>query len=398
MLFAGDSDLQVIICRSGKSLSNDPGSLSALLNLKKVIFLLLPGLLFTPIASQKKQIFQLYKIRNADYARLEQILALDSQFILDFDETDKTVQIKRGKTVIGYKVGYRYWVSERNKYKLTAPPLYKKGVHLIPKELAEEILTEFNIPVKYIFRKNKINIEKDAQPEFTRKQGGLDFIVIDAGHGGKDPGAFGYFESREKQITLKVARSLAKALESKLKDTKIYLTRNKDIFLSLERRSRLANSRQKKGKFGIFISLHCNATLTPRTNGFEIYYLSQNPGNEKERALQIRENLSGQDRKYVKILESRLLTARIQHESKTLARSINTTFLTTLRGKVKGRGVRKADFAVLRGSLMPAVLVEIGYITNRNDLKQMKSEDFAKSFNEGIAKAIENFLKNDPLY
>ena len=114
------------------------------------------------------------------------------------------------------------------------------------------------------------SLQRDVpQPEISRERWSLDRVIIDPGHGGKDPGAIGPGRTKEKKITLQVAKRLKKVLEKRLGMTAI-LTRDKDTFVSLRRRSKLAI--QSQGK--LFISLHCNASKKRKSSGSEVYFLS----------------------------------------------------------------------------------------------------------------------------
>ncbi len=222
-----------------------------------------------------------------------------------------------------------------------------------------------------------------------------DFIVIDPGHGGRDPGTLNK-KYREKNITLATSRHLYKYLRKKFPHTRVYLTRNSDIFLNLEKRSDIANEIMRPGDMGIFISVHCNASFVSRVNGFEVFYLDSNPSNDEAREVSLRENGIADGPGYVKKLESVLINTQIQAESKMLARQINRSLLASMRGTTVGRGVRKADFSVLRGALMPSVLLEIGYLSNPREATAMNQESYRQKISVGVENGIKAFIRNRP--
>ena len=114
---------------------------------------------------------------------------------------------------------------------------------------------------------------RDREPEksyILERSERISFVVIDAGHGGKDPGAIGAGKLKEKHIVLKIARSLERELRHKLRNIRIYMTRRSDRFIELSKRTDIANRYLRKGKNGIFISIHANASISKRISGFEM--------------------------------------------------------------------------------------------------------------------------------
>jgi len=226
------------------------------------------------------------------------------------------------------------------------------------------------------------------------------FIIIDAGHGGKDPGAIGRGGLYEKSITLGVARSLEGYLKENLKGVRIVLTRQSDRFIELATRTKMANGHLRENENGVFVSIHVNASISPRISGFETYYLSQSPSNEEARATAALENNvvvleeKSHRKSYDEIehMEAFMLTAQIQRESALLAECIQSGMNGAATG-FKSRGVKKADFFVLRGSLMPAALAEIGYITNQHEAQQLKKAACQEKIARGIGKGLVTFIK-----
>ncbi|HMV34970.1 MAG TPA: N-acetylmuramoyl-L-alanine amidase [Turneriella sp.] len=298
-------------------------------------------------------------------------------------------EIRFGRRVLLFNLNEAQYQSQNEIRELDEPGAIDDDGLFFSREFVEEILSELNVPVAYRFDRNNLIIVR-ATARHTRPT--LDFVVIDAGHGGKDSGALGYFDAAEKDLTLSLAHAVRKQLASDYPELKVYMTRSTDKFLRLERRSELANKQNGSAKFGVFISIHCNSTLSPKVKGFEVYYLAQNPDNTRTRQIMLRENLRYERSSYIKRLKSQLMNAQIQRESKTLARGVFSGLMNGLDGMIKPRKVKKADFAVLRGSLMPAILIETGYLTNRDDLKMLASENYRKAFAQGVSKGIGAFL------
>ncbi|MBN8220612.1 MAG: N-acetylmuramoyl-L-alanine amidase [Spirochaetes bacterium] len=339
--------------------------------------------------AKEKIRFTLVQIEKRSYLSLANLKLLHSDLTVNYNDGEEQGEIRFGKRIVLFSLGKAEYQSQNEIRELDSEGVIDDDGLFFSREFIEEILTELSLPVSYRFQKNHLIIVRDKEREGLQK---LDFIFIDAGHGGRDSGALGYFDAAEKDITLSLAHELRKQLAADYPKLKIYMTRGGDKFIRLEKRSELANKKSTPGNFGIFISIHCNSHLSPKVKGFEIYYLAQNPDNKQARELALRENQGSEKNGYIKRLTSRLMNAQIQRESKTLARQVFKGLSNRLDGMIKPRKVKKADFAVLRGSLMPAILIETGYLTNRDDLKKLRSSEYAKAFVSGVSRGIGAFL------
>ena len=328
-------------------------------------------------------------------------------------EASFDIILQRGKLyhkthVAAYKVGHSYILADGNLYRDDLPVIRRQGDILLPVYLAGQILNLFYPEATIEDKGRELLISArtlpedkiDDKPVPSTAAEPIGFIIVDAGHGGKDPGAIGKGGIREKDITLSVAKLLAAELKTKVKNIPIHLTRSTDRFLELYERTEFANSRLKKNVNGIFISVHVNASVSPKISGFETYFLSQNPSNEDARNTAALENnvimfeeKSGPKKKYgeVEYIEARMITTQIQKESSMLAQSIQNGMNRNIKS-FKSRGVRKADFYVLRGSLMPAVLVEIGFITHAEESKSLKQTSYQKLIANSIADGVSKFI------
>jgi N-acetylmuramoyl-L-alanine amidase len=308
-------------------------------------------------------------------------------------------------------VGFSVIIADGRLIKSNNEIIRKKGMVLIPEDSAEEIIRSFFPGIKLAYSSGRINFSFDQVPSvpdekiviperYERKTDAIGFIVIDPGHGGKDPGALGVSGLREKDIVLKISIQLEQELKIRFKDLKIILLRRTDKFLELAARTKAANRHLKKGQNGIFISIHINASVSPKASGFETYFLSQNPSNDEARKTAALENdvIVLEDKKGkndfedTDYIEAMMLTTQIQKESSLLADSVQKG----MRGKIRSissKGVKKADFFVLRGALMPAVLVEAGYITNKKDAAYIRQSKNQQEIAEGISDGVENFIK-----
>ena len=209
-------------------------------------------------------------------------------------------------------------------------------------------------------------------------------IMIDAGHGGKDPGcrANGIVE---KDFTLAMAKRIGKLLEKK--GFTVLYTRSKDEFINLEARPDMANSKNAD----LFISIHVNANTTTSIHGLETYYLDQ-AKTKNASVVAARENgVSVKELSDVQfILTDLMLTSKVK-ESRSLAGCVQTAILASLRkGKLTAddHGVRSAPFYVLVGARMPAILVEFGYATNSKEAKNLKSDVYLQRQAQGVVDGI----------
>ena len=231
---------------------------------------------------------------------------------------------------------------------------------------------------------------KDASPAPALRR-----IVIDAGHGGKDPGAVGPSGVLEKDVTLKLAKELAKELTRQI-GCEVILTRNADVYLPLEERTAIAN----KVGADLFISLHANANKSRKAFGIETYYLNFSK-NDKAAAVAAREN--GTSLKQVSDLELILFdlmaNAKI-NESSRLATEIQKSLVHRMGKKysnVRDLGVRQGPFYVLLGATMPSVLVETAFISHPREEKRLVSRAYQQSAAQAIAAAIKEYAVNNKL-
>ena len=221
------------------------------------------------------------------------------------------------------------------------------------------------------------------------RQPGLRRIVVDAGHGGKDPGAVGATGLFEKNVTLAMAKQLKKQLESEL-GCEVILTRNRDVYLPLEERTAIAN----KVGADLFISIHANANQNRDAYGVETYYLNFSK-NDKAAAVAAREN--GTSLKQVGDLELILFdlmaNAKI-NESSRLAAEIQKAMVGDLKrhySDIRDLGVRQGPFYVLVGATMPSVLVEAAFISNHREESRLATSKFHEKTGSAIVKGVRNY-------
>ena len=232
-------------------------------------------------------------------------------------------------------------------------------------------------------------------------------IIIDAGHGGKDPGSIGINKLKEKDIVLSFSLELKEELKKVLPNVEIFLTRDKDIYPTLQERYKIANSSAKinleKSKNALFISVHANASLSPNAKGFEAYFITAQESSEYARAVSILENsalvkfdkvdASKYEENASQLTHNYMLVEQHQKESRMLAQSIVDEVYKVSGVSKRNKPVQNALFYVLKGSLMPSTLIEIGFITNEEDAKFMNTKKTRIKIVKATATGIKKFIK-----
>jgi N-acetylmuramoyl-L-alanine amidase len=271
------------------------------------------------------------------------------------------------------------------------------NTELIPAEGSNDILVAVHMPTEEQLAIRKREQERNLERERNRWK--LDVVVIDAGHGGDDPGTIGVTKTKEKDITLSIALKLGKLIEKNLPDVKVVYTRKTDEFVELYRRGQIAN--QAEGK--LFISIHCNSTRRKPSdaNGFEIYLLR--PG-KTDAAIQIAEQENavvkleeGYEQRYQQLTEENFILLTMAQSAYVKYSEKFAAILRQEIGKhldIENRGVKQAGFYVLVGASMPNVLVETGYLSNRKDERILKSSRGQQKIAEAIFNGVKKYKQD----
>ena len=291
---------------------------------------------------------------------------------------------------------------EDNLFQLSSEVVNENGVYYLPTESFFGIiqnLSDFS-SIKYknnVIRFTSISadkkiVKKNVDLRSEKEKWEFKTIVIDAGHGGKDPGAVGYRGTKEKDIALDVAKRLEKKL-SKNMNVKIIMTRDEDVFLRLSERTKIAN----ESNGNLFISIHTNAAEDRRASGFETFLIGPNK-NEAAVRVAARENavleLEGSTGK--KLTNEDLIQATI---AQSAFASKSEQFASMVQKEIKkrvqsrDRGVKQAGFYVLMGASMPNVLVELGFISNPSEEKKLRSPQYRDQLATAIYRAVEQYQK-----
>ena len=218
-------------------------------------------------------------------------------------------------------------------------------------------------------------------------------IVIDPGHGGKDGGAPGCIKGiHEKKVVLELSRMLAERIRKEL-GCEVIMTRDEDNFLTLEERTAIANMKNAD----LFVSIHTNACRAPDAYGIETYILNLATDEDAMRVAAMENSTSQKNISDLQtILQDLMQNAKI-NESSRLAGYVQSSlcgYLKTRYKKINDKGVKQAPFYVLIGAQMPSILIETGFISNRDECRRLTDDDYQKHLCEGIFEGIKAYIRH----
>ncbi|MBL7072057.1 MAG: N-acetylmuramoyl-L-alanine amidase [Candidatus Omnitrophica bacterium] len=314
----------------------------------------------------------------------------------DWDSISRRITLEKNGLETVLLLGSRYYYTQDVIKKLSAPVILKKGSVYVPLKFARgKVRDLFALGKKYkiAHTKSKTAKEKqDIQPKKSaRKKYEIKKVVIDPGHGGKDPGAVSRSGLYEKTVVLDVAKKIKKLLEQEGID--VTMTRDSDIFIPLGKRARIANENDAD----LFVSIHANANNNRWIKGFEIYCLTDKATDDNARALAASENSAleyeegsfANSSKMTEAIVWDLKFSENREESIELAESIYEDVSEKMN--LKKKNVRSARFYVLKGTEMPSVLVELSYLSNKTDENNLKKSSYKQKLAEGIVSGILNY-------
>ncbi|GEM_PF-1158364 len=229
-----------------------------------------------------------------------------------------------------------------------------------------------------------------AIPVFKGEKFKVERIVIDAGHGGKDPGAVSKDGLQEKQLTLEIALETARMIKENLKK-EVILTRSKDEYISLQERTAIAN----KNKGDIFVAIHINATTDREARGTEVYIYNTEPTDRKSGGIALRENME-----YIKAGGIRSILGELGSKSNDylsilLAGNILDNMAGYANVEIRNKNsILRAPFYVIANANMPAVLLEVAFITNPEEERKLRNSEFKSNVARAITHGIEDFINS----
>ncbi len=379
-----------------------------------ILFFLLSGVFFS-------QAQPFIKLSVKDYPTLSRVI-IDSSSPLSFDieksssllmvniRTDVPFQIQRGAfesriiKSFGWSKGKDFYIlAIRTKvrnfsydyFALSDPPKLVIDFTQIDEEKSE---TPDSLKEKEALRE-RIPQPSTASPSSrtgtaSSSLQGLKTIVIDPGHGGLEPGARGRFGTLEKNIALEIGLKLKAVIERNF-PSRVVLTRDKDLDVSLENRAALANN----NKADFFISIHANSSFRQDARGSETYFLSRDATDEEARKLAFLENnpaefvegITGESKDEIQMILWDMAQSAYLKQSSLLAESIQNELNLLLR--TSNRGVKQAPFTVLAGVACPAVLVEVAFISNPREERSLTREGFQVNVAQAIYRGLVNYIE-----
>ncbi len=293
-----------------------------------------------------------------------------------------------------------YWDSLSN-----SGILEKNGQHIVFKT-EQNFLLQNSSKLVYsdapIISDGKISVTKDFMNEvedfFLQQSENLSnfkigVILIDPGHGGKDPGANQIHKIngknvtvREKDINLTVANMLSSMLKKAYPDKRIIMTRSTDVFLSLQERTEIANNvKLEENEAVLYVSIHVNASLDKKAKGFEVWYLT--PGYRRT----VIDSNTTTDPKLFKILNE-MMEEEYTTESILIAKFIMDGLNSQIGSKTISRGIKAEEWFVVKNSKMPSVLVELGFLTNYEEACNLNDNAYLQKSALGIYNGISAFV------
>ncbi len=342
--------------------------------------------------------------------KLESVRWNDNKLLLIFDREIKDGQVNYLTNHDKAKKRYRYIFDIKTSMLIKTHNINKAQIDMIklsqydPQSLRLVIENSSDIKISHNIdsRTLEINFQLESQkiPEVITyiqpsKKSKERVIVIDAGHGGEDPGAIGYNSHREKAIVFDISKELEKILKSR--GHKVYMTRNSDNFVKLSDRTKFANEKSAN----IFVSVHANAVANGNANnahGIECYFLSpsrsdraKNVAAQENSADMSDMNMYGKD-SYLNLLNHHNILA-----SNKLAIDLQRGMLGAVSKKYKNvndNGVKEGPFWVLVGAQMPSVLVEVGFLSHPEEGARLASDEYRKTLAKGLADGIERYFVN----
>ncbi|MFC2169131.1 N-acetylmuramoyl-L-alanine amidase [Acidobacteriota bacterium] len=271
-------------------------------------------------------------------------------------------------------------------YLLSDPP--RQIIDITPDE-GRELQEESKRPVKEASLGKQRKTERRSLPSSLQKT-----IIIDPGHGGLEGGAVGKFGALEKDITLGVSLKLKNIIQRNLA-YRVVLTREEDVNVSLETRAAIANNNDAY----LFVSIHVNSSYRKKAKGPETFFLNLNATDEEARRLAYLENKSaefeetikGENEDDIKMILWDLAQSAYLKQSSQLAESIQKQLNSLL--ETRNRGIKQAPFKVLTGVACPAVLVEVAFISNPEEERELVKNEFQNNVARAIYRGLVDFLK-----
>ncbi|MDD5477628.1 MAG: N-acetylmuramoyl-L-alanine amidase [Candidatus Omnitrophica bacterium] len=321
-----------------------------------------------------------YSIGGQTYYPLVSLCDL-RQIRMQYEPLLRTVYLSNGSKSVNLRVGDSVILVNDDIMHLSFPVDVYQGTIVVPRQFKEEVFDVLFKPVVAAHRRigtGKIKLTR---------------VVIDAGHGGNDPGAIGRSGLREKDVNLDIAKRLSSLLREEGVQT--VLTRSTDRFIPLSSRVSIAN----RSGADLFICIHSNAARSRSLSGFEVYYVAPSVSDAKRAALTARNaSLNLKDAAFASSSQDLrtiiwdMIYANSRAESIELSHSLCRIMDSCIDANILG--VKNARFQVLKGIRMPGILIEVGFVSNLNEERLLRTAAYRQKLAEGILEGLRDYSQN----
>lgn len=296
---------------------------------------------------------------------------------LRWDPWRHSGNLSRDGTVLVFRAGDPWMVLNGDELVVTGTVLDEQGRLIFSEEAADEVMRIFGV-------------DSDSAGSYS-----LSTILIDPGHGGRDTGASRSwpvdgvsYPIMEKDVVLEVSLQLVEALKDTFPEKKVMLTRDSDVYPSLEDRVELANGVELGSREGmIYISIHANASLSSAAEGYEVWYLPRDYRREL-----VDPGSLGSDGTSIAPIVNTLWEEVFTHESVRLADMILEGLSDQLGTDVPNRGRREESWFVVRNARMASVLVELGFLTNESEEARLRSPEYLRRITKALYNGVVDFV------
>ncbi|MDP2927419.1 MAG: N-acetylmuramoyl-L-alanine amidase [Candidatus Omnitrophota bacterium] len=298
---------------------------------------------------------------------------------MQYDALLRTAYLSKDAQHVSLRVGDVLVLVNDNVRHLNFPIDVYQGTIAVPRQFKEQVFDVLFRQVVLVGRRaGKIKLHK---------------VVIDAGHGGNDPGAIGRNGLKEKDVNLDIAKRLSSFL--RVEGVQVVLTRSTDKFVSLSTRVSIAN----RSGADLFISIHSNANRSRSLCGFEVYYLAPSVSDSKRAvltarsaSLNLKDTVFSSDTQDLKAIVWDMIYANSRAESIELSRSLCKVMGASIDANILG--VKNARFQVLKGITMPGILTEVGFVSNLNEERLLKTASYREKLAAGILEGIRDYSQD----
>jgi N-acetylmuramoyl-L-alanine amidase len=318
-----------------------------------------------------------YVLNGTSYIPLTPLCTAE-RITWQYDAVTKTVTLSQNAHRVCLRIGDKLALADGAPLELNYPVDIYRGIIVVPAQFKQQVLEKVfkGYPGAAVL-----------PPIFRIKK-----VVLDPGHGGKQVGAIGKSGLREKEVNLDIARRLSKLLQAQ--GMEVVLTRNSDKIVSLAQRAKIANNSRAE----FFLSIHANANRVRSLKGFEVYYLSPWVSDAKRAyaaatsyPLDLENATLASNSLDLKAILWDMIYTSNRAEAIELARSLCKTAEGNLGVRVLG--LKPARFEVLRETNMPAILIEVGFLSNPQEERKLKNSYYRQQIAEAIAQAVADYRK-----